>query len=327
MDYRTLGRTGVQVSRLCYGTMSFGGDADEAASAQMFKACRDLGINFFDTADQYNKGRSEEILGQLARGSREELVIATKCFNATGADLNAKGSSRRHVSRAVEASLKRLQTDRIELLYLHMRDAATPIEETMRALEDVVRAGKVLYPALSNHAAWETQLALAAQEAQGWVRLQAVQPMYSLVKRQAEVEILPMAAANGISVFPYSPAGGGLLSGKYADRSDKSAAQGRLATNKMYTNRYGEPWMHEVAQRFAAFCKQQGLHPMSVAVAWVAAHPAVTAPIIGARSLGQLQASLDALKVEMTPALWNEIAALSRTPPPATDRLEEQKKA
>jgi len=145
--------------------------------------------------------------------------------------------------------------------------------------------------------------------------------MYNLVKRQAEVEILPMAAANGVSVFPYSPAGGGLLSGKYADKS----AQGRLATNKMYTSRYGEPWMHEVAEKFAAFCKQLGKHPMSVAVAWVAAHPAVTAPIIGARSLEQLQASLDSLKVDMTPALWQEIAALSRTPPPATDRLEEQK--
>ena len=321
MKYRVLGRTGVQVSQLCCGTMPFGGDADEAASAQMFKACRDLGINFFDTADQYNKGRSEEILGQLMRGSREDLVIATKCFNAMGADLNAKGSSRRHVSRAVEASLKRLQTDRIDLLYLHMRDPLTPLDETMRALEDVVRSGKVLYPAVSNHSAWETQLALGVQEANGWTRLQAIQPMYNLVKRQAEVEILPMAAANCVSVFPYSPAGGGLLSGKYADKS----AQGRLATNKMYTNRYGEPWMHEVAEKFAASCKKRGLHPMSVAVAWVAAHPAVTAPIIGARSLAQLQASLDSLKVDMTPALWNEIAALSRTPPPATDRLEEQK--
>jgi len=320
MNYRALGRTGVQVSQLCCGTMPFGGDADEAASAQIFKACRDLGVNFFDTADQYSKGRSEEILGQLMRGAREDLVIATKCFNAMGPDLNAKGSSRRHVRRAVEASLKRLQTDRIDLLYLHMRDPLTPLDETMRALEDVVRSGQVLYPAVSNHSAWETQTALAAQEANGWTRLQAIQPMYSLVKRQAEVEILPMAEANGIGVIPYSPAGGGLLSGKYLEKQT-----GRLTTNKMYTVRYGEEWMHEVAAKFAAFCKKQGLHPMSVAVAWVAAHPAVTAPIIGARSLQQLQASLDSLKVDMTPALWNEIAALSRTPPPATDRLEEQK--
>jgi aryl-alcohol dehydrogenase-like predicted oxidoreductase len=322
MKFRTLGRTGVQVSQLCFGTMPFGGDADEAASAEMFKAVRDLGVNFFDTADQYSKGKSEEILGKLMRGSRDDLVVATKCFNASGPDINAKGSSRRHVTRAVEASLKRLQTDRVDILYLHMRDALTPIDETMRALEDVVRSGKVLYPALSNHSAWETQAALAAQAANGWARIEAIQPMYSLVKRQAEVEILPMAAANNVSVFPYSPAGGGLLSGKYIDK----AAQGRISTNKMYTSRYSDAWMHDVAIEFAAFCKKRGLHPMSVAVAWVAAHPAVTAPIIGARSLQQLQASLDSLKVDMTPALWAEIAALSRTPPPATDRLEEQKK-
>jgi aryl-alcohol dehydrogenase-like predicted oxidoreductase len=143
--------------------------------------------------------------------------------------------------------------------------------------------------------------------------------MYSLVKRQAEVEILPMAQANGLAVTPYSPAGGGLLSGKYA-RKD---ASGRLVSNKMYESRYGEPWMHEVAESFAAFCKTRGMHPVSAAVAWVGAHPVVTAPIIGARSLEQLQASLDSVKITMTPELRAEISALSRTPPPATDRLEE----
>ena len=325
MNYRLLGRTGVQVSQLCFGTMSFGGDADEAASAEMFKAARDIGINFFDTADQYSKGRSEEILGKLARGAREDLVIATKCFNATGPDLNAKGNSRRHLTRALEASLKRLQTDRVEILYLHMHDPLTPVEEAMRALEDMVRSGKVLYPAVSNWAAWQIQQAIGVQEANGWARLQAIQPMYNLVKRQAEVEILPMAAANGVSVFPYSPAGAGLLSGKFSSKSSDTA-QSRLVANKNYTVRYGEPWMHEVADKFVAFCKQRGMHPVSAAVAWVAAHPAVTAPIIGARNVQQLQASLDSLKIEMSPALWNEMAALSRTPPPATDRLEEQKK-
>jgi len=323
MNYRPLGRTGVQVSQLCFGTMPFGGDADEAASAEMFKVVRDLGINFFDTADQYSKGRSEEILGKLVRGAREDLVIATKCFNSTGPDLNAKGNSRRHVTRALEASLKRLQTDRVDILYLHMHDPLTPVDEAMRALEDLVRSGKVLYPAVSNWAAWQVQQAIGEQEANRWTRLQAIQPMYNLVKRQAEVELLPMAQANGVSVFPYSPAGAGLLSGKYLQKD----TQGRLVTNKMYTARYGEPWMHEVAEKFVAFCRQRGMHPVSAAVAWVAAHPAVTAPIIGARSVQQLQASLDSLKIEMSPALWHEMAALSRTPPPATDRLEEQKRA
>ena len=318
MKYRVLGRTGVQVSQLCYGTMSFGGDADEDAARALYRACRDAGINFFDTADQYNKGRSEEILGELMRGERESLVIATKCFNPTGADPNARGSSRRHVSRAVEASLKRLGTDRVEILYLHHYDALTPLEEHMRSLEDLVRAGKVLYPAVSNYAAWQTQAALAIQERAGWARLQAIQPMYNLVKRQAEVELLPMAAANSLSVFHYSPAAGGLLSGKYAEKQT-----GRFTTNKMYQARYGEEWAHETAARFAAFCKERSLHPMSAAVAWVGAHPAVTAPIIGARSVEQLRASLDSVKIDMTPELRGEISALSRTPPPATDRLEE----
>src|SRR5258706_3473362 len=203
-----------------------------------------------------------------------------------------------------------------------MHDPLGPGDGAMRALEDMVRWGKVLYPALSNWAAWKVQQAIGVQEASGWARLQAMQPMYSLVKRQAEVEILPMAQANGVSVFPYSPAGAGLLSGKYLEKT----AQGRLVTNKMYTSRYGEPWVHEVAEQYVAFCQSRGMHPVSAAVAWVAAHPAVTAPIIGARNVQQLKASLDSVKIEMTPALYGEIAALSRTPPPATDRLEEQKK-
>jgi aryl-alcohol dehydrogenase-like predicted oxidoreductase len=320
MKYKSLGRTGVKVSELCYGTMSFGGDADEAASAAMFKACRDAGINFFDCADQYAKGKSEEILGRLMKGQREELVVTTKCFNPTGEDVNARGTSRRHVTRAVEASLKRLQTDRVEVLFLHHYDKRTPLEESVRALEELVRSGKVLYPAVSNWSAWQTQRAVDLQERNEWARLQLIQPMYNLVKRQAEVELLPMAEANGVGVIPYSPAAAGLLSGKYS-----GAATGRLKSNKMYEARYGEPWMFEVAEKFVAFCRKQGLHPVSTAVAWVGAHPAVTAPIIGARSLEQLQASLDAVKVDMTAALREEISALSRTPAPATDRLEEQK--
>src|SRR5688572_3064435 len=263
MKTRPLGRTGVQVSELCLGTMAFGGDADASEAGRMFRAARDAGVNFIDTADQYNAGRSEEVLGELIRGSRDELVIATKCFNPTGSDVNARGASRRHVRRALEASLKRLGTDRVDILYLHHYDAHTPLDEHMRALEDVVRSGKVLYPAVSNYAAWQTQAALGHQEHAGWARLQAIQPMYSLVKRQAEVELLPMAQANGIGVVPYSPSGGGLLSGRYLE----AGAQGRHTTNKMYQLRYGEAWMHEVAAKFVDFCKKRNFHPVSAAVA------------------------------------------------------------
>jgi len=322
MKTKPLGRTGLQVSELCFGTMSFGGDADETASAAMYKATRDAGINFYDCADQYNKGKSEEILGRLMKGHREDLVVTTKCYNPVTDDINDRGTSRRHVTRAIEASLRRLQTDRVDVLFLHQFDRRTPIEESMRALEDLVRAGKVLYPAVSNWSGWQTQRAVDLQERNNWARLQVLQPMYNLVKRQAEVEILPMAEANGIGVIPYSPAAAGLLSGKYSGE-----ATGRLKTNKMYTARYGEPWMFEVADRFVAFCKQRGLHPVSTAIAWVGAHPAITAPIVGARNLEQLQDSLNAVKIDMTPALRAEIADLSRTPPPATDRSEEIKAA
>ncbi len=320
MKTKLLGRTGVSVSELCFGTMSFGGDADEATSAAMYKAVRDAGVNFFDCADEYNKGKSEEILGRLTKEHRDNLVLTTKCFSPQSDDINARGSSRRHVVRAVERSLKRLQTDRIDVLFLHKFDALTPIEEMMRGLEDVVRSGKVLYPAVSNWSAWQTQRAVDIQERNNWARLQVIQPMYNLVKRQAEVELLPMALANGIGVIPYSPGAAGLLSGKYLGQ-----ATGRLKTNKMYEARYGEAWTFEVAENFVTFCKQQGLHPVSTAIAWVGSHPGITAPIIGARNLDQLKDSLASVKVNMTPELRAEIADLSPTPPPAIDRLEEQK--
>lgn len=320
MKTKLLGRTGIHVSQLCFGTMSFGGDADEATSTSMYKAVRDAGINFFDTANEYNKGKSEEILGRLAKDHRDDLVITTKCFNKTGPDVNAGGANRRHVVQAVEASLRRLQTDRIDVLFLHRFDPVTPIDEMMRGLEDLVRSGKVIYPAVSNWSAWQTQRAVDIQERNDWARLQVIQPMYNLVKRQAEVELLPMAAANGIGVIPYSPAAAGLLSGKYFGQ-----ASGRLKTNKMYEARYGEEWAFETAEKYVALCRQKGLHPVSAAIAWVGSHPAITAPIIGARNLDQLKDSLASVNVDMTPELRAEIADLSRTPPPATDRLEEQK--
>jgi aryl-alcohol dehydrogenase-like predicted oxidoreductase len=318
MKFKPLGRSGVQVSGLCFGTMSFGGDADEAESGAMFRACREAGINFFDCADQYSEGRAEEILGRLMRGERENLVITTKCFNPSGDDINARGTSRRHVTRAVEASLRRLQTDRVDVLFLHQFDPRTPLEESVRALEDMVRAGKVLYPALSNWAAWQVQKAFDLQAQRDWAPVQLIQPMYNLLKRQAEVELLPMAAHNGIGVIPYSPSAAGLLSGKYSGE-----ASGRIRTNARYAARYGEPWVVGTAQRFVDFCKARGLNPVATAVAWVGAHPAVTAPIIGARNLAQLGDSLAAVSVDMSPGMRAEIAALSPAPPPATDRLEE----
>ena len=322
MEYRLLGRTGVKVSRLCYGTMSFGGDADPAEAARMYGACRDAGINFFDTADAYSDGESERILGDLIAGHRDELVITSKCANATApGDVNARGTNRRHIMLAAEASLRRLKTDRLDVFFLHWWDPETPVDEALRALEDLARAGKILYAGASNYAAWQVAKALGVAALRGWGRFEVMQPMYNLVKRQAEVEILPLAASEDLGVISYSPVGGGLLSGKFA--KGKRPESGRLTSNEMYMKRYGEPWLVEVAEAFTDFAEQQGVHPVSLAVAWVAAHPAITAPIIGSRNLEQLQPSLAALDVEMTAALRAEISALSRQPPLATDRSEE----
>jgi aryl-alcohol dehydrogenase-like predicted oxidoreductase len=321
MEYRYLGSTGVKVSQLCFGTMSFGGDADQHTSAALFGRCRDAGINFFDCANTYSGGRAEEILGRLMTGSRDELVITSKVYFPTGADINARGASRRNILAGVEASLKRLGTDHLDVYFIHHFDDATPLPETLRALDDLVRAGKVLYPAASNCAAWQVEKALGLSARNGWAAFACLQPMYNLVKRQAEVELLPMALAEGLGVIPYSPLGGGLLTGKYgpSHRPEK----GRLVENQMYQTRYGGEWVYGIAGRFTQFAHERGFEPPALAVAWVGSHPAVTAPIIGARSLQQLNGSLKSVEIPMTPELRAEVAALSPEPPPATDRSEE----
>tara|TARA_B100000427_G_scaffold103907_1_gene85978 strand:+ start:1017 stop:2006 length:990 start_codon:yes stop_codon:yes gene_type:complete len=321
MEYRLLGRTGVKVSQLCFGTMSFGAEADEATSKAMYKRVRDLGINFFDCADAYTKGRAEEILSGLIKGERDDLVITSKCFNNIRGDINSGGGNRRHVAKAVEDSLKRLGTDRIDVLFMHRFDKEAPLEEVLRGLEDVVRAGKVLYIGASNYAAWQVAKALGISDKNNWTRFDVIQPMYNLVKRQAEAEIFPQAMAEGMGVITYSPVGGGMLSGKYGP--GKRPDQGRIMDQKNYSDRYANDWMFDTAGRFTEFAEKQGLHPVTLAVAWAAAHPAVTAPIVGARHTEQLEPSLKSLEVNMTQDLWEAVAALSRTPAPATDRDEE----
>lgn len=322
MKYKYLGRTGVQVSALCFGTMSFGGDADEETSEQMYRRCREAGINFFDCANVYAGGRSEELLGKFIATEREEVVITSKVYFPTGSDPNARGASRRNIQLAVEKSLRRLQTDWIDVYYIHHFDEHTPIEETLRSLDDLVRQGKILYPAVSNFSAWQIMKALGIAHYEQLARFEVIQPMYNLVKRQAEVEILPLAQAQGLAVTPYSPLGGGLLTGKYA--GETASQKGRLVSNKMYETRYGEEWMSGAAAEFARFARSLGYAPASLAVAWVGHHPAVTAPIIGARNLDQLEESLCAVELEMTEELYEQISVLTPKPAVATDRSEER---
>lgn len=321
MEYKLLGNTGVFVSELCFGTMGFGDTSDKETSAAIFNRCREAGINFFDCANVYAGGRSEEILGDLIADCRDEVVITSKAYFRTSPDVNGMGASRYHLMQALEASLKRLKTDRIDVYFIHRFDDYTPIEETLRVLDDMVRQGKILYPAASNFAAWQVTKALGISEKEGWAKFACLQPMYNLVKRQAEVEILPMAQSEKLGVIPYSPLGGGLLTGKYG--KDKRPDSGRLVENKMYMTRYGDEWIYEVAGDFTEFAHKHGYDPAALAVAWAGAHPAVTAPIIGARNLKQLESSLSATDIDMTAELRAELATLSPTPPPATDRNEE----
>lgn len=322
MKYRSLGTTGLQVSELCFGTMSFGTDADRATAQLLYQRCREQGINFFDCADVYGAGAAEEILGDLLIGHRDEVVVASKVHGSMGRAATAQGSNRFHLVRAVEASLRRLKTDRLDILYLHHYDQQTCLEDTLRSLELLLQQGKILYPAASNFAAWQVMKALSISDKRGWTPLACLQPMYNLAKRQAEVEILPMAQEMGVGVCSYSPLAAGLLTGKYTATS--TASGGRLKTNPMYARRYGVEAYHQTAAEFVSLCSQMGHHPASVAVAWVSAHPAITCPIVGARTLQQLEPSLASLKVPMTIELRAKIGKLSATPPPAHDRNDER---
>jgi aryl-alcohol dehydrogenase-like predicted oxidoreductase len=316
MEYKLLGNTGVKVSRFCLGTMTFGKEADQTASAAIFRRCRDAGINFFDCANSYGGGESERILGELIRDCRDEVVITTKVFNRIGTDINAGGTSRRHIMASVERSLKRLKTDRIDLYFLHHFDEDPDMEDSLRALDDLVRQGKILYPAASNYAAWQIMKARAISRQEGWSLIRCIEPLYNLVKRQAEVEILPMAASEKLGVITYSPLAGGLLTGKYT----QAVSTGRFLVNKDYQKRYGDARIRETVGKFTRFAEEHGYGAAALAVAWAGHHPAVTAPIIGARSIEQLEDSLKALEIDMTPELYRQIGGLSVAPPLATDR-------
>lgn len=322
MQYATLGRTALKVSRLCLGTMTFGREADEETSARLFRRSREAGINFFDCANLYSQGRAEEILGRLLRGGRDELVITSKVGMPVGDGPTQRGLSRRHILRQVEASLRRLGTDRLDVYFCHCDDPAVPLEDVLRTMDDLVRQGKVRYVGVSNWTAWRTARALGAAERLDLAPIRVLQPMYSLVKRAAEIEILPMARAEGLGVISYSPLGGGLLTGKYA--AGRGARDGRLKINKMYAARYAARVYHDVAVRFVAYARRAGVHPATLAVAWVKAHPAITAPIIGARNLEQLTPALAAATYRMSARQYREISALAAPVPLATDRDEER---
>lgn len=318
MEYKNLGRSGTKVSSLCFGTMTFGDASDEAMSKQVYSECRDKGINFFDCANGYADGKSEEILGRLCKSHREEVVLTTKGYYPTSKDVNGRGASRFHLTKALEASLKRLGTDYVDVYYIHHFDEDTSLEETLSVLNDFVRQGKILYIGLSNFSAWQYMKAIGIAERMNFEPITCIQPMYSLIKRQCESEILPMAESEELGVFSYSPLGGGFLTGKYL-----SDGKGRFDTNTMYQKRYEEERHTIIVKEFMKFIGENDLDPVTTAIAWVASNPAITSPIVGARNLDQLKPVLKAADFEMTPELRKKITDLSFAPQQPMDRSEE----
>ncbi len=311
MTYAISSPDGTPISRFAFGTMQFGGKADAAQSAAMFDACLAAGITHFDTAYAYTDGESERLLGQLCADRRDSLVIASKVGYIGGAGRN-------NMLQQFDASRQRLNLDCIDILYLHRFDPDTALSETMDTFAELCAAGKIRHIGLSNFAAWQVMHARSLAAERG-LSIDVLQPMYSLVKRQAEVEILPMCAAFDILAATYSPLGGGLLTGKYQSRN----AQGRLSEDDRYAERYGPEWMHDTATALTALASDLQVSPATLAVAWAARHTSTPSPILSASSASQLAPSLAALSFEMTNDLYVQLSALSPTPPPATDRLEE----
>jgi aryl-alcohol dehydrogenase-like predicted oxidoreductase len=310
MEYRPLGRTGVQVSELCLGTMMFGGGADEAESVRILDHAMDRGVNFVDTANVYTANESERILGRaLARdGKRAHTVLATKVNGPQGDDVNARGLSRRHVIEACEDSLRRLQTDWIDLYQLHRSNADIPIDETLRALDDLIRAGKVRYVGTSMFAAWQMVEALMIAKELGLNRFVCEQPAFHLLDRTAEREVIPAAQSFGIAVIPWGPLCGGLLTGKY--ERDGGGEAGRWSDGVDNQGRTATPLAWDTIDEVKKLAAEKGCTPSQFALAWCAAQPGVTSPIIGPRTYDQVVDNLGAVDVEVTKDDTDRIDAL-----------------
>jgi 1-deoxyxylulose-5-phosphate synthase len=312
MQHVSFGRTGLQVSRLCLGTMTFGLQCDEATSFAILDAAAQAGITFLDTADVYPlggtvdiAGRTEEILGKWLRGRREQYIVATKCSGKMGPAPWQQGTSRKHVLSAIDASLKRLGTDYVDLYQVHLFDAATPHDETLDAFDTVLRSGKARYIGCSNYLAYRLARALGRSEALGLARFVSVQPRYNLLFRQIERELLPLCAEEGLAVIPYNPLAGGLLTGKHRRSSPPpEGSRFTLGTaGSMYTERYWKEREFSTVEALGQIAKESGIELTTLSVAWVLANPAITSPIVGASKPEQLKASIAALDVKMDAAL------------------------
>jgi len=307
MEYRSLGRTGVMVTPLCLGAMNFGGPTGEADSIAIINRALDGGINFIDTANVYNAGESERIVGKALaeNGKRDEIVLATKVHGGMGPGVNDQGNSRYHIIKACEDSLRRLQTDHIDLYQLHRPDLVVPQDETLRAFDDLVRAGKVRYIGCSTHPAWMVMEALAISEQMGITRYISEQPPYNLLDRRIENELVPLCQKYGLALLPWSPLAGGILAGKYTQEMLDAEAypEGSRAerSGAMFRDRVTRRGV-EVAVQLKAMAEERGMTIAQLALLWVKDQPGVTSPIIGPRTMGHLEDALPVLEMALDPA-------------------------
>jgi aryl-alcohol dehydrogenase-like predicted oxidoreductase len=307
MKIKHLGRTGLQVSEICLGTMTFGNQCDEPTSHAIMDKAFERGVTFFDTADVYPLGATPEMVGRteeyvgswLKTGKREQIVLATKFNGKMGEGPNEKGGSRKHIVQAVEASLRRLQTDYIDLYQMHAPDPETPLDETLRALDDLVHSGKVLYIGCSNYPAWLLTKALWTSHTLGLARFDCVQPRYNLLFRHIEAELLPLAADQGIGVISYNPLAGGVLTGRY--QPGEMPSEGTRFTlqhaGTLYQARYWQDPQLQATTKLKVMCQERGLDLAQVALAWVLAQPTITSAILGASKAEQLDQTLPAVDI------------------------------
>ncbi|MCA9836555.1 MAG: aldo/keto reductase [Trueperaceae bacterium] len=314
MDYRSLGRTGIKVSPLCLGCMNFGGKTTPEDSYAIIDKAIDAGINFLDTANVYSRGRSEEITGEALKrnGKRDQIILATKVHGAMDdTDPNMRGNTRRHIIQQVDASLKRLQTDYIDLYQIHRPQPDVPIDETLRALDDLIRSGKVRYIGTSTFAAWQVMEALMIAKELGLNRFICEQPPYNLLDRRIERELLPMAQTYGIATIPWSPLAGGLLAGKYQRDAEPPSGSRyeNVKANEVQQRRYTDQ-AFDVIEGLEALAKKKGCSLSQFALAWCMQQPGVTSPIIGPRTMEQLEDNLQALEITITEEDKQEVDAL-----------------
>jgi 1-deoxyxylulose-5-phosphate synthase len=318
MEYRTLSHTDLKVSRISFGTMPFGSQADQAASSRMVDRCLDAGINFFDTANMYNLGKAETVLGKALEGRRARVIVATKVRHKTGEGPDENGLSRAAIHKAIDASLKRLATDYVDLYYLHWPDYGVPIEETLAAMDELVRAGKVRYPAVSNYAAWQICEILWAAEKNGLKPPYVSQPMYNLLARSIEEEYLPFCKQFGVAVIPYNPLAGGLLTGKHS-RAQGPIAGTRFDNNQLYLGRYWHDDYFAAVEELRAIAHEAGKTLVELSLQWLLGQEIVNSVILGASRLEQLEenlkacesSALDSSTLERCDAVWKRLRGIT----------------